>query len=127
MYNPDKKLKATKKASHTVKVVLIEDGKSATVIQHIVGIQTGNHELVTNHSLRFSHVSEGEDSLYDSRWDDMVEDEGHEGTTVLARRRVNFITSLRLLNGEWCSDQLALSMLALEFFRDLFTSVNNDE
>ncbi|KAK8595079.1 hypothetical protein V6N13_015988 [Hibiscus sabdariffa] len=46
MYNPDKKLKATKKASHTVKVVLIEDGKSATVIQHIVGIQTGMKENV---------------------------------------------------------------------------------
>ncbi|KAL4342248.1 hypothetical protein GQ457_08G035730 [Hibiscus cannabinus] len=42
--------------------------------------------------------------------------------SVQARRRANFVSSLKLDDGQWCSDQSQLSVLASSFYNTLFTS-----
>ncbi|KAK9005745.1 hypothetical protein V6N11_043166 [Hibiscus sabdariffa] len=57
------------------------------LVDRSLNVDVGLHEVrpksrpVTAHSSHVVHTSDREDSLYDARWDDMVEDEEYEGTS----------------------------------------------
>ncbi|KAK8584347.1 hypothetical protein V6N12_068591 [Hibiscus sabdariffa] len=80
--NPSKKSRASKGASNAAKVVPMVDGKVAAMTTH-------NARQHSDHSPRLSQASDGDDSLYDSRWDAMEDANGHDLEGVEVRDALN--------------------------------------